>query len=165
MPRMRRIWYPDYFYHIVSRGNRRDPLFRHKTDFEVFLHILHQTYEKAPFELSSYCLMTNHYHLQMRAREQSISKVMALLNKRYANYYNTRYELSGHVFEKRFFSSRIRDEEGMMEVRRYIHDNPVEARLVKKPEHYPWSSFRFYHNPQLKPPIFLSACHHPDIVE
>ncbi|WP_193392232.1 transposase, partial [Neobacillus vireti] len=64
MSRQKRIWIPNRFYHIVCRGNRREPLFRNATDFQAFLHILNQLHEKVPFEMASYCLMTNHYHLQ-----------------------------------------------------------------------------------------------------
>ncbi len=143
--RARRIWVPHLFYHIVCRGNRRDPLFKETNDFLAFLHILEQLHDKIPFEIASYCLMTNHFHLQLRSQQESISKVMALINKRYANYYNTRYGLTGHVFEKRYFSKIIDDDAGMLEVSRYIHLNPVEARMVHLPEHYRWSSFQFYY--------------------
>ncbi|MDV2886362.1 transposase [Alkalihalophilus pseudofirmus] len=144
MARAKRIWIPSRFYHIVTRGNRRDPLFRCYTDFQAFYHILDQLYEKIPFELASYCLMTNHYHLQLRCKEQSISKVMSLINKRYANYYNTRYRLTGHVFEKRYYDKIIETKEGMLEVSRYIHLNPIRAQMISRPEHYPWSSYHFY---------------------
>jgi len=60
MPYKKRIWIPQRFYHVVCRGNRRDPLFRSRADFQAFFHILTQIHEKYPFELASYCLMTNH---------------------------------------------------------------------------------------------------------
>ncbi|WP_203364585.1 transposase [Bacillus sp. REN10] len=145
MPRKRRTWIPEKFYHIVSRGNRRDPLFYCSEDFEAFFHILHQLHETHSFELASYCLMTNHFHLQLRSTKQPISKVMSLLNKRFANYFNTRYNVSGHVFEKRFFAEVIYDYEEMLRVSRYIHLNPVAAHMVDRPELYPWSSYSFYH--------------------
>jgi putative transposase len=153
MGRARRIWVPHLFYHIVCRGNRRDPLFKESNDFLAFLHILEQLHEKIPFEIASYCLMTNHFHLQLRSQQESIAKVMALINKRYANYYNARYRLTGHVFEKRYFSKIIDDDTGMLEVSRYIHLNPVEARMVHLPEHYRWSSFYLYTQPVLSPPF------------
>jgi putative transposase len=68
---------------------------------------------------------------------------MALFNKRYANYYNTKYRLTGHVYESRFYDKMIADKEGMLEVSRYIHLNKVEAKMVRKPESYPWSSYHF----------------------
>ena len=146
MPRPRRTWHPEYFYHVVCRGNRRDPLFRSATDYEAFFQILHRTYEQYPFELATYCLMTNHFHLQLRTTEAPLSKIMALINKRYASYYNTRYKLTGHVFEKRFYDKVIEDRKGMIDISRYIHLNPVEAKIVKKPERYTWSSYRLFYN-------------------
>lgn len=156
MGRKKRIWIPGHFYHIVNRGNRRDPLFRSVTDFEAFLHILSQLHEKYPFEIASYCLMTNHYHLQLRSLNTPISKIMSLINKRYANYYNTRYRLTGHVFEKRFHDSIIMDKKGMLEVSAYIHLNPVEAKMVQLPEHYPWSSYHFIKYPQSAIPKYMN---------
>ncbi|MGV2939713.1 transposase [Mesobacillus sp. LC4] len=157
MGRKLKTWSPEYFYHVVSRGNRREPLFLSSDDFEAFLYILLQTYEKFPFEITSYCLMTNHYHIQIRTEAFSISKVMSIVNKRYANYFNNKYNQSGHVFEKRYFDQVILGPVGMYEVSRYIHMNPVRAHIVERPEDYPWSSYRFYLNPMLDAPEFLKV--------
>ncbi|OLO38070.1 transposase [Alkalihalophilus pseudofirmus] len=159
MSRRRRVIIADQFYHIVCRGNRRDPLFHDCNDFVEILYILEKIYAKIPYELVSYCFMTNHFRLQLRSQEESISKVMALLNKRYANYYNTKYSLNGHVFEKRFFSDIIPDRRGMLEVSRYIFLNPVKANMVSVPGHYPWISFRFYTTPHLIPPVYVDTEH------
>ena len=94
-----REWSPDQYYHVSSRGNRKEPLFLSGEDYSVFLHLLSKIHEKYPIELTSYCLMTNHYHLQIRSPEVSLSKVMALLNKRYAHYFNKKYDKTGHLFE------------------------------------------------------------------
>lgn len=144
MARKKRIWIPHAYYHVVCRGNRRDALFKDTGDFKTFLHILDQVHKKAPFELVTYCLMTNHFHLQLRSTEQPLSKVMSLINKRYADYYNTKYRLTGHVFEKRYYDKIIDSSAGMLEVSRYIHRNPLEAEMVQKAESYPWSSYRYY---------------------
>ncbi|RXJ02204.1 transposase [Anaerobacillus alkaliphilus] len=157
MGRAKRIWLPDYFFHVVCRGNRRDPLFYEENDFHEFFYILTEIYEKYPLQLVSYCLMTNHFHLQVRSTEESISKIMSLLNKRYANYFNTKYGLTGHVFEKRFFSDIISDPLGMLEVSRYIHQNPLKAKMVTSPELYPYSSMYYYTNSDIDPPPFLDT--------
>ncbi|GGA79115.1 transposase [Ornithinibacillus halotolerans] len=141
------MWSSHAFYHIVSRGNRRGALFLEKGDFQAFLYLLEKVNEKTPFELASYCLMNNHYHLQLRSKNHSISKIMALINKRYADYYNKKYDLTGHVFENRFYGEIIEPGSGMLQVSSYIHLNPVRANLVNKPEHYPWSSYQYYVNP------------------
>ncbi|PPA70376.1 transposase [Jeotgalibacillus proteolyticus] len=158
MVRKRRAFLPGYFYHIVCRGNRKEPLFLQDSDFRVFFYILNQIHEKYPFEIASYCLMTNHYHLQLRPLDPqlSISKIMSLLNKRYASYYNNRYGLTGHVFEKRFFAQLIEPKIGMLEVSYYIHLNPVTAGIVKKCKSYPWSSSHLYYNPLKKIPPFMN---------
>ncbi|GAA0432135.1 hypothetical protein GCM10008983_05890 [Lentibacillus halophilus] len=144
MGRKKRVWVPNSFYHVVCRGNRRDALFKDDDDFKIFLHMLLQINKKVPFELASYCLMTNHFHLQIRSKEQPISKVMSLINKRYADYYNTKNRITGHVFEKRYYDKVIASKQGMLEVSRYIHLNPVDANMVRQPQSYPWSSYRYY---------------------
>ncbi|MFC4023527.1 transposase [Oceanobacillus longus] len=145
MPRNKRVWIPDTYYHVSSRGNRRDLLFKEEADYKVFFKILHNVHEKSPFKLASYCLMSNHYHLLLNTTEQPISKVMSMVNKRYADYFNTKNNVSGHVFEKRFFDKPIGTAYGLLEVSRYIHLNPVEAGMVHRAENYPWSSYRHYY--------------------
>jgi putative transposase len=144
MGRKKRVWLPQYFYHIVCRGNRRDALFMSKSDFVAYLHVLDDVYQKFPFELASYCLMTNHVHLQLRSMKHPISKIMSLINKRYADYYNFNHNLTGHVFEKRYFDKIINTDRAMLDVSRYIHLNPVEARMTKSAEDYEWSSYRYF---------------------
>lgn len=101
--------------------------------------------------------MTNHYHLQLRSKEAPISKVMALINRRYSKYYNTKYCLTGHVFERRYKDKIIEEKEGMLEVSRYIHLNPVKAKMVKQPEHYPWSSFYLYKDSRYIPSKYMNV--------
>ncbi|WP_067726084.1 REP-associated tyrosine transposase [Oceanobacillus damuensis] len=145
MPRNKRLWIPDTYYHITSRGNRREQLFKEEEDYKTFLSILRMIHQKTPFKLASYCLLSNHYHLLMSTTEQPISKVMALVNKRYADYFNTKNNVSGHVFEKRYFDKPIGTAYGLLEVSRYIHLNPVKAGIVERPETYQWSSYRHYY--------------------
>jgi putative transposase len=156
MGRRPRIWNPAFFYHITSRGNRREALFLDVGDYKTFLYMLGTLHKKYPFELPSYCLMTNHYHLLLRSKEQSISKIMGLLNKRYADYYNNKYDLSGHLFEKRFYSKEVLNTEGILEVSRYIHRNPLEASMVSQLEDYPWSSYSAYVNETTISPPYLN---------
>lgn len=157
MVRKNRVWLPNHFYHIVSRGNRKDVLFKDEKDYRVFMYILQEVYETHPFEIASYCLMNNHYHLQLRSKEHPISKIMALINKRYATYFNARYDLTGHVFEKRYFGEALNTSGNMLEVSRYIHLNSVKAGLTNKPESYKWSSYRYYFYRRLKVIPFMNS--------
>jgi putative transposase len=92
----------------------------------------------------------------LRSKEHSISTIMSLLNKRYADYYNTKYRLNGHLFEKRFYSHEIFGDDGILAVSSYIHRNPLEAKMVVKLEDYRWSSYPLYTNPEVPPPVFTN---------
>lgn len=157
MGRKPRIWQPGTYYHIVCRGNRRDALFLSKEDYICFFKILENIYAKMKFELPAYCLMTNHYHLMIRTWEKPVSKVLALLNKRYADYFNNRYRVCGHLFEKRYFDQSLDDDKSVLEVSRYIHRNPFEARIVKKIDQYTWSSYYFYTKMIGTPPVYTNV--------
>ncbi|WP_246944485.1 transposase [Bacillus pinisoli] len=155
MARKRRVWHPEMIYHVVSRGNRRDALYLDAKDHKTFLCILNQTHLTCPVQIYSYCMMTNHYHLLIKSPLYSISMVMAMINKRYASYFNNRYRLTGHVFESRFFSEPVISKHGLLEVSRYIHWNPVTAGVVRSPHDYEWSSYRYYGSRKVKPPRFF----------
>lgn len=60
----------------------------------------------------------------------------------YASYYNQRYGYHGHVFEGRFKSCIVKDDSYFLQTSRYIHMNPVKAKITAHPEDYPWSSYR-----------------------
>lgn len=154
--RPRREWSPENYYHIGSRGNWRDLLYRDKDDFQVFMYVLKEVSKEHPFEIASYCLMSNHFHLMLRTKNSSISTVMARINKFYADYHNRKYNVSGHLFEKRFYSKALIDPLGILEVSRYIHMNPVEAGIAAKPQNYKWSSFQFFHTTRKTPPPFFT---------
>jgi putative transposase len=94
--------------------------------------------------LHTFCLMTNHIHLQIQSHDTSISKIMNFINTKYAKYFNKKYHHSGHVFEKRFGSELIDTSEYELELSKYIHLNPLKANMVTKLEDYPWSSYLAY---------------------
>ncbi len=144
MPRKKRVWYPGAVYHIVSRGNRKNHLFRDQKDYEFYLDILRKIKEKCGFSLFSYCLMTNHIHLQIQTEEVEIWRLMHQINLFYAKYFNYKYDLIGHVFQGRYFSKLIEDEFYNLGVSRYIHLNPVKASIVIKAEAYNRSSYPSY---------------------
>ena len=61
--RKKRLWHPNAVYHVMGRGNRRQAIFRCKNDYLYFLDLLAHIQQKMPFEIYSYCLMTNHFHI------------------------------------------------------------------------------------------------------
>lgn len=149
MTRKSRNWFPGAKFHITSRGIRKSALFYEEEDYQKYLSLLEETRSLNPFTLYTYCLMTNHTHLQVETLETPPSIIMKNLNTKYAKYFNKKYEFSGHVFEKRYGAELIDTLDYELDVSKYIHLNPLKAGIVKVPEDYPWSSYRSYvHNEQ-----------------
>ena len=146
MARPLRIEYPGAFYHITSRGNERKPIYRSERDREKFLEYLKEAIEKYRINIYVYCLMSNHYHLLLETREGNLSKVMRFINGSYVTYFNKKRSRSGHLLQGRYKSIVVDKDAYCMELSRYIHLNPVRARLVSKPDEYYWSSYREYTN-------------------
>lgn len=144
MSRKHRIWYPGAMYHITARGNKRAAIFKIKQDYEMYLTLLDEVRNKYPFQLHAYCLMTNHLHLQIETIRDHIQYIMKDLHSRYAIYLNKRLKTDGHVFQGRYGAQLIQDDSYFLEVSRYIHRNPLEAKMVKRAEAYPWSSYASY---------------------
>jgi len=133
------------FYHVVSRGNNQQKIFRRVRDYKKFLKILTKTKKQHPFYFYSYNLLPNHYHLEIETRDIPISKIMHQINSSYVRYFRRQYGGSGHLFQERFFSGLINKESYLWEVSCYIDNNAVQAGLVKKPEDYRWSSYSIYY--------------------
>lgn len=144
MARRTRIWYPGAMYHIMSRGNRRMPIFQEPYDYIAFLEYLKNAMDTFPCTLHSICLMTNHFHFLMETSDTEPGKIMQNLLSRYAMDFNHRYKCNGHLFEGRFASFPVRNDRYFLEVSRYIHLNPVKAQMVQKPGDYAYSSYNLF---------------------
>lgn len=128
----------------MNRGNKKDRIFFEPEDYNKFLELLDQVQGMYTFELISYCLMTNHFHLQIRTVEDKLSVIMHVFSLRYAKYFNKKYDLVGHVFQGRYQAELIEDDAYLLQTSKYIHLNPVEAKLVENPLDYKWSSYDVY---------------------
>jgi putative transposase len=144
LPRKQRNWFPGAKYHITSRGIRKSTLFYDPGDYQVYLKLLRETKKKYPFTLHAYCLMTNHLHLQIETIDSPTGTIIQLIHYNYARYFNKKYGYNGHVFENRYGAEWIDSRKYELDVSKYIHLNPVAAKIVKNPEDYPWSSCRAY---------------------
>lgn len=147
MPTTIRKWYPGASYHVTVRGNHRDNIFKDRADFIYYLDLLEETleyYMYDKYEIMSYCLMINHVHLLVKAKEKPLGQFMCRISSKYAKYYNKRYNYIGHLFQGRYYSEIIKSDVQMLEASRYIHLNPVRAKIVEKPEAYEWSSYSMY---------------------
>lgn len=153
MGRKNRNWFPGAKLHITSRGIRRSPLFFEDEDYLEYLSLIAETKSRYPFILHTYCLMTNHTHLQLETIEFPPSTIMKHLNTKYAKYFNKKYDYSGHVFEKRYGAEFIDSRAYELDLSKYVHLNPVKAGIVNFPEDYPWSSYRAYLHKEESPLI------------
>ena len=142
MPRPLRPLDGGLIYHVIDRGNNRQNVFRKKGDFEAFLAALADLKERRPFELYGYCLLNNHFHLLIRPLETAISRIMQSLLVSHTQRYHKHYRSGGHVWQGRFKSPVIQNDEHLLTVLRYIEANPPRARIVERAEDYPWSSYR-----------------------
>lgn len=146
MARQLRIEFNNAFYHITSRGNLRDKIFYEDGDRERFLEILRRTKERYGYLLHAYALMDNHYHLLMETPKANISQIMQNINTSYTVYINKKYQRSGHLFQGRFKGIVVDKDEYLVTLSRYIHLNPLRAKIVQKPEDYQWTSYKAYND-------------------
>jgi REP element-mobilizing transposase RayT len=144
MGRPLRIEYPGALYHITSRGNERKEIFLDDENRTEFLEILHEYHDRYGILIHSYVLMDNHYHLILETPQGNLLKVMHGINGRYTGYFNRRYERSGHLFQGRYKGILVDKDAYLTQLSRYVHLNPVRARIAARPEQYKWSSYPGY---------------------
>jgi len=140
MPRRRRLILPGFPHHVTHRGNRRTDIFREKTDYHFYLDKLSDYLEKYRIRLYSYCLMTNHVHLiPVPDSRDALSRGLHDLHGCYADYFNRKYCLKGHLWQGRFYSC-VLDDSHLWNAIRYVERNPVRSGLVAEADRYRWSS-------------------------
>ena len=144
MGRPLRIEYPGALYHITSRGNERKNIFVDDADGFRFFEILKDYHDRYSILIHSFVLMDNHYHLILETPEGNLLKVMHGINGSYTGYFNRKYERSGHLFQGRYKGILIDKDVYLLQLSRYVHMNPVRAKIVEEPEHYKWGSYPSY---------------------
>ena len=144
MARPRRLEAPGAVYHVVVRGNERRAVFRDDSDRARYLARLAHYREKFGFRLLAFCLMDNHVHLAVEAGRHPLSKIMAGVQSTYTQYFNRRHRRVGHLFQGRYKAFIVDRDAYLLALVRYIHENPVKAKIVERPGDYRWSSDRYY---------------------
>lgn len=145
MARKPRVFYPGGLYHIICRGNHRQVTFLDEQDYTEFLHRISSYKERYQFLLYAFILMPNHIHLLMEMTDVPLSKIMQGITQSYTQYFNKRHTRVGHLFQGRYKAILCDKDSYLLELVRYIHLNPVRAKMVEKPEDYRWSSHINYY--------------------
>ena len=144
MPRIQRKKSKTGYYHIIIRGNEQRNIFNDDKDRARFIETLYQKKKEEAFYLHAFCLMDNHVHLMIREGRENISSVMKKITVSYVCYFNKKYKRTGHLFQDRFRSETVENDSYLLTLARYIHQNPVKAKLVRFPAEYKWSSYNAY---------------------
>lgn len=160
MARKLRIEYPGAIYHVVNRGDHKEPIFKDDTDRYNFLIALEEVCGKTDWEVHSYCLMRNHFHLVIETPKANLVAGMKWLLGTYTGRFNRRHQKIGHLFAGRY-KALVVDGSGngyLRTVCEYVHLNPVRARLIRKDQPlttYSWSSFPSYLESPRRRPAWL----------
>lgn len=157
MPRRLRVEFPGAIYHVMSRGDRREEIFRDDRDRERFLETTAEACGKTGWQVHAYCLMRNHFHLVVETPQPNLVAGMKWLLGTYTIRFNRRHGVIGHLFAGRFKSLLVLGRGGYLRtVCDYVHLNSARAGLVRASEPlrtFRWSSLREY----LKPPSQRAA--------
>jgi putative transposase len=149
VPRKLRVEYEGAIYHVMNRGDRREPIFLDDDDRRLFLETLGQACAKTGWQVHAWCLMGNHFHLVVETPRANLVAGMRWFLGTYTARFNRRHRLFGHLFSGRY-KSLVVDGSGtgyLKAVCDYVHLNPVRARLLKRDQplkEYRWSSWPEY---------------------
>ena len=144
MARPLRIIFPGAFYHITSRGNEQRVIFKSQRDRKKFLSYLESATQRYDARIHAYCLMDNHYHLLIETPSGNLPQIMRHINGAYTTYFNVKRKRSGHLLQGRYKAILVDMDIYAKELSRYIHLNPIRAKMVEMLENYEWSSYLEY---------------------
>lgn len=144
MARPLRIEFPGALYHVTSRGDAREAIYRSDADRHAWLDILAETCRRFQWRSHGWCQMTNHYHLVVETAEGNLSRGMRQLNGVYTQYVNRTHARTGHAFQGRYHAVLVERETHLLELARYVVLNPVRAGTVDDAARWPWSSYRTF---------------------
>jgi putative transposase len=157
MPRRPRADETGGLYHALNRGNARQSIFRKDADYEAFERILSEGLELYDVSLFTFQLMPNHWHLVLRPnRDGAMSDFLRWVTATHTMRYHAHYHTSGqgHVYQGRFKSFPIQDDEHFLTVCRYVERNALRAGLAKRAEAWRWGSlFRWLQRPEPEPKL------------
>lgn len=142
MPRKARIDAPGALHHIIIRGINRQPIFTDDQDRDNFIRRLSDIATETQTSCFAWALIPNHAHMLLRTGCTPLATVMRRLLTGYAVSFNRRHRRHGHLFQNRYKSILCQENIYLLELVRYIHLNPLRAKLVKnlsESDRFPYS--------------------------
>ena len=128
------------YHHVYNRGVAKRRIFLEDKDKEKFLEILQEVAKEFKLNIHSFCLMNNHYHLLVENKKENLSDAMRQIGSRYASYFNKTYKRVRHLWQDRFKSWYVMDENYLFTLFKYIESNPVKAHISSKIGEYKYSA-------------------------
>lgn len=154
MSRPQRIMYENAYYHVMNRGAGRRQIFHNRVDRGIFLQTIGEACHQFSIEVHAYCLMGNHYHLLIKTPQANLSRAMRHINGVYTQRYNRLNDTDGSLFRGRYKAILVDSDAYLLHLSKYIHLNPMSARLIDCLEQYEWSSYLAYID-KINPPTWL----------
>ena len=151
MPRPLRIEFENAQYHVMNRGAGRKNIFKTISQRKAFLELLDEAHQLFGIEINAYCLMSNHYHILITTPYANLSRAMKYINGIYTQRFNRLEKTDGPLFRGRYKAIIVSYDEYFLNASRYIHLNPVSAKITTTPQQFPWSSCRYFFDPEKKP--------------
>jgi putative transposase len=157
MPRAARASQGGIIYHVLNRGNAQTEVFHCPGDYEAFLALISESCHRLPMPVLGYCLMPNHFHLVVRPQaDGDLGRWMQWLMTAHVRRYHAGGGSNGHVWQGRFKAFPVQNDGHFLTVLRYVERNPLRANMVRRAEHWQWSSLPWMARPDR--PNWLHEC-------
>ena len=144
MARPLRVQFAGAWYHVMNRGAGRRTVYSDDVLRDTFLDLLNDVHERYDVEIHAWCLMNNHYHLVCRTPHPNLDRAMRHVDGVYTQRHNRRRRTDGPLFRGRYKSILVDSDAYLAQLTRYVHRNPADAGMVRRPEDWRWSSYRSY---------------------
>jgi len=146
IPRIPRKQLKSHFFHVIVQGHKKEYIFEKERYKRQYVNLIRKYIKETNLTIKAYCIMDNHAHFLFQVEKiEELSKFFHKLNTMYARYYNHMEEdRVGYVYRDRFLSEPITSHRYLVQCIKYIHFNPVKAKIVDKCEQYQFTSYRFF---------------------